>query len=166
MHNLIFFIIFFKNHFLLKFIFWLMRSIWLPGVHCILVLLRYDIAYVYLHVIALKVLLDSSLKGVSCGSVFFLFLLSDIYHLFSSHTLIFSPPLPTDECASPNTTLQRPVRRMNTSISQTSNLSRGSTQLSHDSVARYGYHLGGWIFKVCKRQSLSRYLWSLISFDS
>ena len=33
-----FFIIFFKNHFLLKIISWLLRSIWLPGVHCIIVL--------------------------------------------------------------------------------------------------------------------------------
>ena len=38
MHNVCFFIIFFKNHFLLKIIFWLLQSIWLPGVHCILVL--------------------------------------------------------------------------------------------------------------------------------
>ena len=38
MHNLCFFIIFFKNHFLLKIIFWLLWSIWLPRVHCILVL--------------------------------------------------------------------------------------------------------------------------------
>ena len=30
--------IFFKNNFLLKIIFWLVRKIWLPGVHCILVL--------------------------------------------------------------------------------------------------------------------------------
>ena len=34
----VFFIIFFKNHFLLKIIFWFLRSIWLPGVHCLLVL--------------------------------------------------------------------------------------------------------------------------------
>ena len=33
------FIIFFKNHLLLKIIFWLLQSIWLPRVHCILVLL-------------------------------------------------------------------------------------------------------------------------------
>ena len=33
-----FYIVYFKNHFLLKIIFWLLRSILLPGVHCILVL--------------------------------------------------------------------------------------------------------------------------------
>ena len=32
------FLIIFFNHFLLKIIFWLLRSIWLPRVHCILVL--------------------------------------------------------------------------------------------------------------------------------
>ena len=37
MHSWFFFIIFFKNLFLLKIIFWLLRSIWIPGVHCILV---------------------------------------------------------------------------------------------------------------------------------
>ena len=31
----------FKNHFLLIIIFWLLRSIWLPGVHCILVLFQF-----------------------------------------------------------------------------------------------------------------------------
>ena len=36
MHNL--WLFFFFNHFLLKITFWLLRSIWLPGVHCILVL--------------------------------------------------------------------------------------------------------------------------------
>ena len=41
MHNLWYVIIFFKNHLLLKITFWLLRSIWLPGVHCILVLLFY-----------------------------------------------------------------------------------------------------------------------------
>ena len=34
----VFLLFFFKNHFLLKIIFWLLRSIWLPGVHCILAL--------------------------------------------------------------------------------------------------------------------------------
>ena len=32
---------FFKNHFLLKIIFWLLRSMWLTGVHCILVLFHW-----------------------------------------------------------------------------------------------------------------------------
>ena len=41
MHDYGFLIIFFKNHFLLKIIFLLMRSIWLPGVHCILVLFTF-----------------------------------------------------------------------------------------------------------------------------
>ena len=41
-----FFIIFFKNHLLLKIILWLLRSIWLPGVHCILDLLRLNLCIV------------------------------------------------------------------------------------------------------------------------
>ena len=45
MHNLCFFI--FLN-FLLKINFWLLRSIWLPGVHCILVLLQVKFILKYL----------------------------------------------------------------------------------------------------------------------
>ena len=50
MHNLWYFIIFLKNHFLLKITFGLLQSIWLPGVHCILVLffLFFKISYEFL----------------------------------------------------------------------------------------------------------------------
>ena len=56
MQNLCFFS-FFKNHFLLKIIFWLLRSIWLPRVHCILVLFWLNLVKKIIKGISLQIFL-------------------------------------------------------------------------------------------------------------
>ena len=94
-----FFIIFFKNHFLLKIIFGFLWSIWLAGVHCILVLLYLSccalfMAKVYLIHISLILNLIYIRFFMYCSCFLYLLSLCAVCHCTCSSIYFWTLGLP------------------------------------------------------------------------